>query len=463
MGWLIILYSVSRFCFLAFYPHFYDSPEYLKQAIFHTSFSQTLFGAHESIHPISLFLNYYLHPSLVAAVFGLVGFISFFYLIKNLFNKKTAFYACLPLIFFSHLWLIQTNIMHESVEQAFFLLGMLCWQKYLAGSKKYFLVLATISFALAICNFVGVVIWFPLIIGLVFLKRQYFNWKNVLRGFAVIIFSGLLAIFILAILMQISGINYQERLTTLFLGYGGGAVVQKWGMAPLLRSLRNIFLITVFGYSPVVFIPLLFVLFSFFKKRQWSRLVFIFIFLLLFLITGKFWYGGFYGRYSVMISYLYALVFGLFYRKKILYWLLIICLLVNFIFTFLAYRKKPIPLIQAELIQKAQINNNDLLIMSDYQRPQLPYPNAVFINGDQLIQKKIEDKITGYLQLGRRVFITQQAITFPYYQYDGQLLHIISFGDRNKAVIKNYLKNKKLKLVVEDKDYTLLNVYEVSN
>lgn len=473
--WLIIFYASSRFLFLASYPHFYDEPEYLRESL-KPSFAKSLSESHESIHPVSLFLNQGIQKltvnflgnsgwnlSLVSAIFGLLGLLSFYFLIKKLFNQKLAFYSSLPLLLFSHLWLIQTNILHEAVDQGLFLFGLLYWVNFLEKKSGQSLIISFISLSLAVINFVGILIWFPLVIAVIFLKRKYFKKENVLWGLFLILISGLLAIGVLAFLLQISGVNSAERLNHLFFIYGGGGGVQKWGIVPLLRSLRNIFLITTFGYSPLVLIVLCSTLFSFWKRSQWGRLGLSLLWLLLFLITGKFWYGGLFGRYSALIGYLFGLLSGLTSKKKLAYWLLIVCLLANFIPTFIAYQKTPIPLLQAELIKKTKINTNDLLVMSDYQRPQLPYPNALFINGDLNLQKTIEKQIDQSFTLGQRVFITQQAVSFPYFQYDGQQLHIISSGDKNKAVINNYLKNKQLKLVIEDKNYPLLKIYEILN
>ena len=475
---LVLVYVLTRLIFLANFPHFFDGPEYLRESL-KSNYWQSLQDSHESIHPVSLLLDQEIQKitanfagnngwslSFVAAAFGLIGLLSFYFLIKELFNQKIAFYSTIPLLFFSHLWLIQTNILHEAVDQGLLVLGLFLWVKFLKVKKWQWLVAFVISLSLALVNFVGIIIWFPLISGIILLKKKYLTKNNLIWSLIVILISCLLAAGILVKLFQFSGINFSERLQNLFFVYGGGAVVQKWGSAPLLRAIRNILLIMVFGYSPIFLILSCSTLLSFFKKEQWGRLAFVILFFLIFFLTGKFWYGGLFGRYSTLIAYLLGLFLGLIgYRKKsrTKYWLLIFCLLFNFVPTFLTYQKKPIPLIQVELLKRSYLKNNDLLIMSDYQRPQLPYSNALFINGDLSIQKNIERQIDLALKSGKRVLITQQALTFPYWQYDGQQIHIISYGDKNKAVIKQYLKNKKLQLIIEDKKYPLLNIYEIGH
>jgi hypothetical protein len=111
------------------------------------------------------------------------------------------------------------------------------------------------------------------------------------------------------------------------------------------------------------------------------------------------------------------------------YWLMTAGSILFFIPTFLIYQQKPIALIEKTMIKKARSNKKSLLILSDYQRPQLFLENTLYTNGSLNDQKKLEEAIMLAFSENRRVFISEQAVTFPYYQYDGQQLHIISKGD----------------------------------
>ena len=152
-----------------------------------------------------------------------------------------------------------------------------------------------------------------------------------------------------------------------------------------------------------------------------------------------------------------------------IYGVLIFILFLTFLPTFITYQKTPIPKIQAGLIEEIKLKNEDLLILSDYQRPQLSYENAfyceatsfAYLGGDQEQQKIIEKKIEEKLKANGKVFISQQAVNFPYWQYDGQQIHIISKGNKNKAQLKEFLEDKKLEVVVENKNYPLLTIYQM--
>lgn len=140
---------------------------------------------------------------------------------------------------------------------------------------------------------------------------------------------------------------------------------------------------------------------------------------------------------------------------------MIVGLLISFYPTFMLYQQKPVFLVEKEMIKKVGINKSDLLILSDYQRPQLALDNALYINGSLTDQKKVEEKITLAFAEKRKVFATEQAVTFPYYQYDGQQIQIISRGDVRKGIFYPFIKNNKIIPVSEDYNYPLLTVYEI--
>jgi len=481
--WLVIsLFIISRFCFLANFPHFYDSPEYFRESL-SGNFFKSLAASHESIHPVWLFLTQFFQRiisqstswelSLISAIFGLIGFVSFYFLIKRNFNEKRAIFSLIPLIFFPHLWLLQTNVLHESLDFALFLLGLLFFDFFLTKKKFSWFLLSILFLSLAIFDFVGILLWSPVFIGLTILRSKKINWINIFWSLAMVITSFLLAIgglYKLLLLSQI--INPMLRLKTLLFSYGGGGILSGWSFLNILRMLRNDILILFHGYSLSAILVLIISVAYLVKKKNWPVLIFFLSFFLPFLLTGKFWYGGLFGRYSVLIAYPLALLLALMPWRKI-YGIMILILFLSFLPTFIAYQKTPIPQIEASLIDEIDLQKEDLLILSDYQRPQLAYlknkvlpkagsyDNALYVNGDRKAQGVIEEKMGEKLSGNGRVFISQQTIDFPYWQYDGQQIHIISKGDKNKAQLKEFLKDKDLKIMAEDKNYPLLTIYQI--
>jgi len=472
--WLIlILFIASRFLFLAKFPFFYDSPEYLRHAVAGNYF-KTLATVHIPAHPVYLFLIQKFHQwfsflpvsvsvSLVSAVFGLIGFLAFYSLVRRLFGNKIALLSLLPLIFFPHLWLIQTNVLHEAVEQGLFLAGLLVFDHFLEKKSLWLFIATLILWSLPIINFLGILIWFLAIIGLVYFRSTKKDlWKNLGWGIAVILISlliGLLGLyFILSLAIKNPWLNFQE---TVF-GYGGGGIINDLSFVNLLRILRNDFLILINGYSIFALPIVVLVLVRLYLEKRYREIILLLSFFIPFLITGKFWYGGLYGRYSVMVAYAFGLCFGLMLSQNA-YWLMMAGLILSFIPTFLVYQQKPIALIEKTMIEKAWTNKKDLLILSDYQRPQLSLENTLYANGNLYDQGRLEEAMALAFSENRRVFISEQAVTFPYYQYDGQQLHIISRGDVKKSLFAYLLKNKKLIPVVSDENYPLLTIYEIGS
>ncbi len=467
--WLIIsLLSISRLFFLAHYPHFYDSPEYYRESL-SSNFSQSIATSHEAVHPFYLFLtqifqrisiNLVGQPqiwviSLISAFFGIIGVLAWYFLIKRVFNEKIALFSLIPLIFFPHLWLIQTNIFHETTEQGLFLLGLLFLDIFLKKRKIYWVILVIISWGLAIFNFPGILVWFPAALGLVIHRSKKIRDDLILFFTSVFLSLGI-AIGWLYGVLALAIPEPAERIKTLLLGEGN--ILFSWTLLDILRVLRNDFLILFHGYSIAAIIGGVIAFFWLIKEKKYKLLIFISLFMTCFVITGKFWYGGLYGRWSALVAYPLALLLALIPWKKV-YWALIILLIVSAFPTLIVYQKTPIPKIQASLIQQSGITNQDLLILSDYQRPQLLYDNALYIVGAN--QKMVEQEIRTALEENRRVFISQQAVTFPYWQYDGQQIHIISRGDKEKAHLKKFLEDKELELISEDRNYPLLSIYQV--
>ena len=305
--------------------------------------------------------------------------------------------------------------------------------------------------------------------GLVILRFKRNDWwKNITWGFLIVFLSFVLAIAGLYGLLSLTGnIEPISRLKILLLGFGATGIFSDWGLLDILRMLRNDSLILVYGYSVAAILGLISSVIYLVKKKSWPLIIFLLSFFIPFILTGKFWYGGLSGRLAALIAYPLALLLGIMPwsawrrdRRKI-YWVFMAILFLTFLPTFWAYQKTPVPKVQAGLIEEIGLQKEDLLVLSDYQRPQLVYSNAFYLCGNREQQKMIEEKIEKKLSTDGCVFISQQAIDFPYWQYDGQQIHIISKGNKDRSQLKEFLKDKELILVSEDKNYPLLNLYQV--
>lgn len=469
---VFITYIVSRFFFLAKYPFFYDSPEYLRES-FSNNFFSSLQRSHESIHPVYLFLLQLFQRiipgenvwclSLISGLFGLGSFILFFLLVKKLFDERIALYSLIPLIFFKHTWLIETNILHESIDNFLLLAGILFFISFLNNKKLYLFIVSILLLSLGILNFPGIIIWFISIFSFILIRKNI-NKKEIFYLITGMFISLIIGFFANKTLLDMSGVSGFNRLNLIYKDYGINILLKDFSYLNILRMSRNAFLITLNGYSIASLISIVIFIFLIIRENNKKMILFSFFFLFPFILTAKFWYGGLYGRYSSFIAYFITITFSFIYLKfKRLYFVLLFILITSFIPTFIKYQKTPIFLIQESLIKEIDIKSNDIIILSDYQRPQLNIVNSYFLLPDQNKNKEIENIITNKLLSNSKVYITKQAIDYPYWQYDGQEIQIISKGDFNKTSLNDYLRDKELKLVSFNKEHPHLDVYEIKS
>jgi len=185
METVIIIFLITRFFFLAGFPYFYDGPEYLRLSQ-EKNLTLALSKSHQSLHPIYIlftqlaqklfkFINFtdsVTPVTFVSALFGTLAIICFYFLVKRLFGKKTAFLSLIPLTFFPHLWLIQTNIMHESMDHFLLLVSLLFFDIFLTNKKTISVLVSFLFLILSFINFSGNLIWTPIFFGL-YIFRKY--------------------------------------------------------------------------------------------------------------------------------------------------------------------------------------------------------------------------------------------------------------------------------------------------
>jgi 4-amino-4-deoxy-L-arabinose transferase-like glycosyltransferase len=161
---------------LSNFPHFYDGPEYISLSK-ENSLTLALSKSHEVAHPVYIFLiqvsqKLFHNISLVSALFGILGMISFYILTRRLFGKKIAFLSLAPITFFPHLYLIQTNIMHEAVDHFLLITSILFFDTFLVGRKFINIFISLVFLSLAFINFPGNLVWISLFPGLYVFRRK---------------------------------------------------------------------------------------------------------------------------------------------------------------------------------------------------------------------------------------------------------------------------------------------------
>lgn len=461
----LIIFILSRILFLSKHPLFFDSPEYLKLTGL-ANFREAINSAHYFLHPVYLLLGQWFHTilyeylgnrylSLLSFVIGLMGIITIASAFKERLNKDLAycilFFALFPLSF-----LLDTNMLHETFTYGLLMMGI---GLYVISTQKnkYVAIPSFLIISLSVINNLSSLLYLPLILtifillikkGVVKTKASY-SLLFLASSFLFGVFCYQLIIFFLN-KYSLSGYNS-------FLVSGEFSQIMNL-LSPigLVRSVRNtIYLLTVY-FHPLLLVVISFKTLKFLKNKNYPELFFLLVLFVTLLLFNSFWYGGLYGRVLYPISYIFAYLLGSFANDKIKKILLIIAF-VTFFYNLSFYMQPPRYLMKSKTIEK-YIDDSSTFILSDYERPQLTYPNFFYLTGDN--EKEINKFIDTKLRMGSKVYITSEGLTFPTRSYDGQRIHLIA-GKKEKSFVYLTLTYKyKLVEIESKKDFVL---YEVTN
>ena len=464
---LVFFYLLLRLPFVANYPHFYDAPEYIREAASST-LQSALLHMHPPMHAIFMIFAFGFYHlfytvwsiSLVAVVMGLVGFVSFYVFLKVLFEERLALLGTIPLLFFPQLFLIQTNILHDSVDEGFFMAGLALFAVFLLRKSIWYLVGGLIALSLSITDYAGMMAWFPLFPLLaIFLMQQKKKWVFLSINF-------LFASILLSLFMQFglfayaTGSPVSHMLYTLSGSGQSGSFRDLASLMGVLRAVRNSVVVVWYGYNPLLLIVVPVVMALLIKKRQWAGIGFIGFGLLGFFANMSIWHAGLYGRIGGLAAYTFALAIALL-PKKALYIIVVGSSAVLCGITAFHYLQTPVPLVQERVFSQIHLQKGDVLVLSDNQRPQLEerYPHALYIGSAtiQTTQEKIQQAMLSH----KTIYISQQAVTAPYFQYDGQEIHMLSKGDVTKAYLYPLLQKRQLLSKAGTSQYPLLTIYQV--
>jgi hypothetical protein len=389
---------ISNFYQILSTPLFYDIPEYL-QIVGNHSFWEVFSMGHFPIHPVFLgilwILTRVLPVNAIAILFGAISIFIFYRISKIIFKKGSLIIPTIVFALFPAVWLINTNLMVESVALTFYLAAVY----FLLTKRK---VLFFISLFLMIGIHLQSIVWifsifiFPYILSIKFKRKEVFAFIRI----AVI--SIVVSAIFYAALYYFSGRTIggtTEQLSTYF-------------SSGVLRMIRNSWLSFIRNFG--TFIPFI-LLFVFVKnvKSKVERTSW-FLFFGLVGVIGANWQGDFMGRRIIFAGVLIALLIYKYLGKKTIF--VILYLLPIVIANVLLYSKgNPFTL---PILPSGQV-----LVETHYLKPFTKYDGIILWIGDEDL-----GKIDGYLKNGKRVFLTKQAVTAPYRLLVGNNYHITSLG-----------------------------------
>jgi hypothetical protein len=167
------------------------------------------------------------------------------------------------------------------------------------------------------------------------------------------------------------------------------------------------------------------------------------------------WHSGPYGRLGLFVIYPLAYLY-----TRLSRWTLVVAIalvLPSLFHIVSAYRDTPLPIIQQNLVESSTCRDKQL-IFSEIQRPQLSpiYPEAWYVgpaNWEEVVVK---------INHGRNMCISQQAIDYPYRQFEGQLPYPLSGRRESKGFLYETLREAKMEVVSADPRHSELTLYLVS-
>ena len=453
---LIFIYFITRLPFLRLSPVFYDSFEYVRitEKIDFFNLRDVLLSSHQPVHTfyfllILLFKKLFFFwdsgtiPGSIPFVSGLFTVIIFFKILSEYISRKSAFFAALTLLFFPYFFMVNTNIFYESPLLflqifSFYLLTLSFKKKSLS-----YLIGSGVSLGLSVSVFIGSLIIFPLYLLIVFLNKNGKPFFKMLIFYATAVFTPLL----IDLLIYNSPVFIYEK----FKSHAVDVTSASGGLPVfVLRALRNIFV----QYSAILSWPglilgLIAVIFLI-KRRQINYKPVIFLFFPAFVLS-QYWHAGLYGRLILYIIFPVAYLLTLFYQTK-LSRILVLSILMIFCAKFMLQQKLTPPIYRYFDLYSKNAAGHEAIITSDYNRflYERINSNLFVINGGGINPEKFRGFINENLEDGADIIIDSAALSYPYFQYDGNSYHILSKNRRGIPFVNKIMEQYETKIWAQD-------------
>ena len=421
---------------------FYDQPEYLKIISTH-SFWQVFSLGHFPIHPIFLavlwLVTKFIPANWSALLFGTVSVFVFYKIAKIIFKKGLVWLSVLLFVFLPGVWLINTNLMTQSLQLTLYLLSIFF---LLRKMKK--------SFFLAVFLMMGVdigsIVWLPTVFlfPIIFDKEIKYDRKAPLRFIKIAAISVLFSFLFYGFIYFFIRKDFSGSTEQIF----------AYSSIGILRMVRNIWFSFIYSFGSLTPFILAFLLIKNVKSRHtWIAWM---IFFVVVSVLGAFWGADLMMRRIVFAGVLISLALYKYLGRKLV--LMILYLIPIIVANGILYlRSNPDTL--SVIIQRTvdPLPKDQVLIQTRYLRPFTEYKGTVLWMGDSDL-----GKIDYYLNSGKRVFLTKQAVTAPYLLLVGNNYHITSVGKVGDSESRFLFKKYAVEPYGSDLELKLFNGPEVS-
>jgi len=420
---------------LANYPFFFDGSEYV--ALSRLPILESLRLAHPIAHPISMMLwrlaylglgSSITGLSLVSVIFWIMGMV----LVARCVEKDRRVWVYVVCLFLPLPWLLMTNVLVDAVSTALFIGGVaLLWRR-----RDWIRIMgATTLFGISILNYLGMAVWIAIPLAIIGFDRDL-TGKKKMAMMGVVLSSlgiGLEGLRMMGLLTTKVGVGLSSIPVAMY--HAGVAFVTNYTWV-------SAFLVVGFGISWL-------------RKREWKKLLIMVGIGFIYTISLLPWHSGPYGRLGIFVVYPLAYLYSRLPKWIIVF--VIVLVLPSWFKVVRAYKETPLPILQQELVDTSKCSDKQL-VFSEIQRPQLSpiYPSAWYAgpaNWKEVVVKIRESE---------NICISQQAMDYPYRQYEGQLPYPLSGREGSKGFISTALQDEQVEVVGVDDKHPELTIYRLS-
>lgn len=466
---LFILFFISRVFFINQHGVFFDSTEYFN-LFSNPHFLKAIVSGHFPPHegyillfwPFFQLAKYFQGDAAYIVILGQIvlsfgTLFCFYHFLKYISDKKISLYASLISALLPLFWIINVTLMMENAYAAFFFLSLFLLTYYLSKERhEYMLHLSLLFFSLALLTQTTIILWAPMYLYIVFIKRKDKLLKIFLYLSVYVIAFSVFNIFLIS---SVLSMHPQTVTYYLYLSKKTEFAMLDFDLKSILISLRN-FLLPLLRNNTTLIASLAFLSLLIILKNNKK----IFILGLLWIIpsfyTNQWWDSLLNGRHALIAGFGMAFLIAHLLKKNPIVVYLIIGYLLIASSLSLRLLQGTIPYLQeAKFVQS--LPKESLFIESHFARPQVQdtvKSRTIYINEPGWTKEELTTAINDYLKRKKPIYISSAALAEPYGLYSGPYLHNITLSYAKPFELEPLMKKYKISKynVISEKDNLII-------
>lgn len=467
----IFAFIISRLVVVNPGPVFFDSPEYLTR-LSENSLLTALSTGHLPLHSGYVFAlwpffkigNVFQIGGYLSMIFQIVlatlCLVSFFAIVKKLFNERTALLASALVTFNPIWWVTSVTVMMEGIYIPFFMFSVYFALRYGTNKKSQIpaLLLSATCFAFSFFTHFGIILWTPLVIfisGMTYKKQALYTAGAL---FIAIFIASVINAYYVSLHEHVFLADAFIRLYTGKLGERGFIELSVHSIMAMIRTI----IVPLLRNNTIIIVILASI--GFLKLYQNQKKYFILFAVWLFpvLIANQWWDSLLFGRHTLPASFALSTLASIaVVSKKRTVYALFAYLLIT-VLPAVMLLKNPIPYI--ELSQYIpRLEQNGLYIESHFARPQtenIYHGTTVYVDEPGWKKDELHRLIMDHIVAHKPVYISSHALSEPYGLYSGPFLHSLSLSYSNPFVLQEILEKFTLKKITPIPN-TDIDMYEI--